>query len=305
MQIEKISIVGMGALGILFGDSLTRKLGKKNVEFLANKVRMKKFQDQGLTSNGVNCDFNLVDEDEESEPADLLIFAVKAGDLDSAIHSARNKISQDTIIMSLLNGISSEEIIGQAYGKDKLVYTIAQGMDAVKIGNEFTYTNMGELCIGIVDHDQTMKNKLNRVVELFDRIGLPYSLEEDIQHRLWSKFMLNVGVNQVVMIYEGTYETVQKPGQARDMMIGAMREALILANKEGIKVTEEDLEDYVRLIDSLDPKGMPSMRQDGLAGRETEVDLFAGTILKLGKKHKIETPINKMIYDRINLSYQK
>lgn len=303
MRIEKVSIIGMGALGILFGGFLTKKMGKENVEFVVSKDRMKKFQKLGLTSNGDTCDFNLVDEEEEGKPADLLIVAVKGVDLDSAINSARNKISENTIILSLLNGISSEETIGQIYGMDKLVYTVAQGMDAVKIGNKFTYTNMGELCIGIMDESQDMKMKLSAVAELFDSIGLPYTLESDIKHRLWSKFMLNVGVNQVVMIYEGTYDTVQQPGEAREMMIAAMREALTLANKEGVNVREKDLEDYVNLIDTLDSKGMPSMRQDGIAKRETEVELFAGTILKLGKKHNIPTPVNQKIYDKIKWDF--
>lgn len=299
MKIKTVSIVGMGALGILFGGFLTKKLGKENVEFIANKERIERFNKEGLTSNGEFCDFNLVDEEEKGKAADLLIFAVKGVDLDSAIISAKNKVSDNTIILSLLNGISSEETIGKAYGMDKLVYTVAEGMDAVKLGNKFTYTNIGQLRIGIMEDTNNMKRKLDSVVELFERTNLPYTLEDDIKHRLWSKFMLNVGVNQVVMIYEGTYETVQKPGHAREMMVAAMREALILANKEGVNVTESDLNYYVSLIDTLDPKGMPSMRQDGLSGRKTEVDMFAATILKLGKKHNIETPVNEKIYHRI------
>lgn len=299
MTIKNVSIVGMGALGILFGGLLTKQLGKENVDFVVNKERKARFDKYDLTSNGVICDFNLVDEEEKGRPADLLIFAVKGVDLDSAIHSARNKVSDNTIILSLLNGVTSEEIIGQAYGIDKLVYSIAQGMDAVKIGNEFTYTNIGQLCIGIMDEGQEMKEKLSKVADLFDRTGIPYTVESNIRHRLWSKFMLNVGVNQVVMIYEGNYGTVQQEGEARQMMIKAMEEALVLANHEGINVKNEDLEEYVSLIDTLDPKGMPSMRQDGLLGRKTELDLFSGTILMLAHKHNIKTPVNQSIYDKV------
>ena len=281
MRIEKVSIVGMGALGLLFGGFLTKKIGKENVEFIANRDRIRKFQELGLTSNGKPCDFNLVDEEEKGKPADLLIFAVKAGDLESSIKTAKNKISDKTIIISLLNGITSEEIIGEAYGKEKIIHTIAEGMDPVKIGNKFTYTNLGYLCIGIMDKTVELEEKLEALVDLFERSGLPYKLESDIKHRLWSKFMLNVGVNQVVMIYQGTYDTVQKPGEAREMMKSAMREALVLANAENVNVTEKDLKYYVDLIDTLNPNGMPSMRQDGLAKRKSELELFSGTILKL------------------------
>ena len=299
MSIKKVSIIGMGALGVLFGGILTKKLGKQNVDFVVNKDRKARFFKYGLTSNGEACDFYLVDEDEKGRPADLLIFAVKGVDLESAIDSARNKVSDNTIILSLLNGVTSEEIIGEAFGFDKLVYCIAQGMDAVKIGNQLTYTNIGQLCIGIMDEDPKMREKLEKVANLFDRTAIPYKVEADIRHRLWSKFMLNVGVNQIVMIYEGNYGTVQRQGEARQLMIEAMEEARILANLEGINVSKNDLDQYVNLIDTLDPEGMPSMRQDGLLGRKTELDLFAGTVLKLAKKHKVKVQVNQMIFDRV------
>lgn len=299
MSIKKVSIIGMGALGVLFGGILTKKLGKENVDFVVNKDRKARFFKYGLTNNGEACDFNLVDEDEKGRPADLLIFAVKGVDLESAIDSARNKVSDNTIILSLLNGVTSEEIIGEAFGFDKLVYCIAQGMDAVKIGNQLTYTNIGQLCIGIMDEDSKMREKLEKVANLFDRTAIPYKVEADIRHRLWSKFMLNVGVNQIVMIYEGNYGTVQRQGEARQLMIEAMEEARILANLEGINVSKNDLDQYVNLIDTLDPEGMPSMRQDGLLGRKTELDLFAGTVLKLAKKHKVKVQVNQMIFDRV------
>ena len=151
MDIKRISIVGMGALGILYGEFFTRKLGKEFVEFVADERRIERYKREGVACNGTPCDFNLVNENEKGKAADLLIFAVKGTSLDSAIRTARNKVSKDTIILSLLNGISSEEIIGQTYGMDKMLHCVAQGMDAVKIGNELTYTQFGEICIGIMD----------------------------------------------------------------------------------------------------------------------------------------------------------
>ena len=98
MAINKISIIGMGALGILFGDFFVRKLGKSTVEFVVDEARIDKYKKQGVICNGIPCDFTVVGEDETNKPADLLIFAVKANSLDHAIESARNKVSKDTII---------------------------------------------------------------------------------------------------------------------------------------------------------------------------------------------------------------
>jgi len=111
--------------------------------------------------------------------------------------------------------------------------------------------------------------------------------------------MLNVGVNQTVMIYEGTYETVQRPGRARDFMKAAMQEVILVAQKENVPITQADFDEYIRLLDTLNPAGMPSMRQDGLAHRKSEVELFAGTVVALAEKHGIDTPVNRKIYDTI------
>lgn len=297
MDIKRITIVGMGALGVMYGDFFTRKLGKECVEFIASEERIKKYKEEGISCNGHPCDFTLVDENETDKPADLLIFAVKATGLEAAIWTVRNKVSENTIIISVLNGISSEEIIGKAYGMEKMIHCVVQGMDAIKAKNEVTYSQFGQFCIGIPEESEEKKQRLLALVDLFHRVEMPYTLEQDIIRRIWSKFMLNVGINQVVMIYEGNYATVQKPGEARDLMQSAMQEVMTLAQKEHVNVTQEDFDDYVRLIDHMNPNGMPSMRQDGLAHRKSEVELFAGTVLALAKKHKIDVPVNEKIYE--------
>lgn len=298
MTIENVSVVGMGALGILFGKYIQDKMGKESVSFVVNKNRMKKYVQQGIICNGERGSFNLIDEEIKKE-TDLLIIAVKATALDEAIKTAKNQVGENTIIISLLNGITSEEIIGQAFGKEKVIYCVAQGMDAVKIDNKFTCSHMGELRIGIPKNEAYKQEKLNSVVEFFNSIDFPYTLEEDIIHRLWSKFMLNVGVNQVVMINEGNYGTVQKEGKERQMMKDAMKEVIELASYEGVKLSNEDLEGYVKLTDTLDPKGMPSMRQDGLMKRPSEVELFSGTVLKLAKKYNLEMKVNEYLYKKV------
>ena len=121
----------------------------------------------------------------------------------------------------------------------------------------------------------------------------------DMQEKLWSKFMLNVGVNQTVAVYDSNYGEIQKDGPARDMMIAAMREVAILAEKEGITLTEDDISYWLNVLSKLSPEGKPSMAQDVEARRFSEVDLFAGTVLELGRKYGIPTPVNKELYDRI------
>jgi 2-dehydropantoate 2-reductase len=82
-------------------------------------------------------------------------------------------------------------------------------------------------------------------------------------------------------------------------MKNAMREVMRLAQMENINLTQKDFDDYIELVDQMNPNGMPSMRQDGLQKRKSEVELFAGTVIKLADKHKIDVPVNKKIYETI------
>ncbi|MBQ9928296.1 MAG: ketopantoate reductase family protein [Lachnospiraceae bacterium] len=290
----KITIVGMGALGILYGERITSTLGKEAVTFLADEARVRKYLAEGVYCNGKKCDFQVT---AKAEPTDLLIFAVKGTTLQDAMELAKDAVSDDTILLSVLNGISSEEMMADYFDKGHIVHCIAQGMDAVKLGNKLTFANEGELRIGTPDAEK--QAYVERAAQMLKEAGVPYVVEEDIQHRLWCKWMLNVGVNQVVMVEEGTYDTIQKPGKAREKMIAAMEEVRRLSELAGTGVTKEDLDAYVALVDTLNPEGMPSMRQDGLAGRYSEVDFFAGTVIRKAKEYDLPVPVNQSLYDTV------
>lgn len=225
-RIRRVSIVGMGALGILYGDFFAGTLGQEQVTFLADSDRVKNYKDHPVYCNDREWRFQVQDGavPDSRGAAQLILFAVKATALEAAARAVKNQVGKDTIILSVLNGISSEEVIGHILGREHMLYCVAQGMDAVKLGNRLTYSHMGEICIGIPESEAEKEPLLKKVTDLFDETGLPYTREADILRRLWCKWMLNVGVNQAVMVAEGTYGTVQKPGKERHMMMDAMAE---------------------------------------------------------------------------------
>jgi 2-dehydropantoate 2-reductase len=298
LEIRTVAIVGLGALGVLFGRQLSKELPEGSVCVVADRARIERYEREGVYSNGEKCRFRYVTPEEVGESADLVLFAVKFSDLSSAIEAARNQVGPDTVILSLLNGVVSEEIIGRVLGPEKVLPAVAQGMDAVKVGNRLIYTHMGMICFGDRPGGGA-SDQVEAVSRFFAKTGIPHEVADDMRHRLWGKFMLNVGVNQAVAVFEGDYGTVQREGPARDAMIAAMREALALSRAEGVDLTEEDLAYWLKVLSTLNPGGKPSMRQDLEAGRYSEVVLFAGTVLELGAKHGIDCPVNRMLYDRI------
>lgn len=298
MEIKKVSLIGLGALGTLFGNQLAKNMPREDLRIVADEDRIERYEKNKIYCNCKICDFNYVTPMEQCEPADLLIFTVKYNGLKDAIKSVKNHVGENTIILSALNGITSETVIGETYGMDKIIYCVAQGMDAVKVGNKLTYHNMGMLCFG-ENEPGFISERVKTVARFFEKTSVPYEAVTDMQQRLWGKFMLNVGINQTVAVYQTNYGGVQKEGEARDTMISAMREVIDISGKEGINLTEDDLIYWLKIVNTLNGKGKPSMAQDMEAKRFSEVELFSGAVLQFGKKHNIATPVNQMLYDKI------
>lgn len=298
MQIKTIAIIGMGALGVMYADHFSKKLPEKSVRVIADQTRIERYQKEGIYSNGEPCYFHFVTPEETMTPADLVIFTVKYHALPEAIKAVKNQVGKQTILMSALNGISSEKDIGEVFGMDKVLYCVAQGMDAVKEKNQLIYANKGRLCFGEKKMEKPTE-KVTAVANFFDRVKLPYEVDYDMKKRQWGKLMLNVGLNQTVAVFETDYGGVQENGKARDTMIAAMREVIELSIHEGVELNEEDLSYWLNDLAKLHPRGKPSMRQDAEAKRYSEVELFSGTINRLGKHYGVKTPVNEYLYQAI------
>ena len=304
-MIRNVSIIGLGALGMMYGKNLTEALGFENVSFIMNSERYERNKNKKYICNGEEYRFHMVSVN-EAVPADLVIVAVKYPGLPGALDDMASSIGDNTIIMSVMNGISSEEIIAERYGEEKLIYTVAQGMDAGKFGDELTFTKMGELYIGLGPGGK--KEHVDDVADVLERANLKYVKEDDIMHRIWAKFMLNVGANQTAMVYKTTYGGLISDEEPNYMFVSAMREVIAVARAEGITLTEDELSMYVKLTGTLNPELMPSMAQDRVNKKPSEVDAFSGALIKLAEKHGILVPVNRYLNRRakeIEAEYKK
>ena len=296
MPIETVAIIGKGAVGLLHGSKIAKAVGSKHLEYAMDDERYLRHRTDRIVINDEIQTFTTIPAS-QAKPVDLVILAVKAIGLDQAINSMEGLVGPETRIISLLNGVTSEEAIAARYGWKHLVLAITQGMDAVFIDNALTFTHPGEIRLGAAPH--TEAGVVEDIAGLLERAGISHVVEEDIRRRMWTKLMMNVGINQTCMVYGGTYGTALSDGEQNRCLIAAMREAKAVANAEGIALTEDDLNEMVDIIANLDPTGMPSMAQDRIAQRKTEVEEFAGTICRLAAKHDIQVPQNDWLYQRI------
>lgn len=295
-DINNVAIIGMGALGLLYGEHITNELGKDSVSYILDEDRYKKYQEYTFTCNDKILDLKMQKSDNASF-FDLVIVAVKFNSLESALKTMENCVGPDTIIMSVMNGINSEEIIAQKFGKEKLIYTVAQQMDALREGTNLHYSKKGILCIGKKDFQDS--TNLNTVCRFFDKIKMPYKREENILYRIWAKWMLNVGINQTCAVFNTNYSQTLEPGTPRDTFIAAMKEVVELSKYEGINLADSEVQTYLDIIASLESKSCPSMAQDRIAKRKSELEMFSGTVIRLAEKHHLDVPVNRFLYSEM------
>ena len=294
-EIKRVGLIGLGAVGALYAAKLLAS--GADIRVIVDEERKERYSREGVFVNGARVDFPYVTP-EDAAPVDLLLIVTKEGGLLSAMETASGFVGPDTLIISLLNGVTSEGIVAERFGAENVLYSVAQGMDAVKTGNRLTYVHPGRIVLGEREEGK-ISARVQMTADYLNAHGVVCTPVCDMVRRQWGKLMLNVGLNQACMVFECDYGGVQQSGRPREVMLGAMREAQKMAAMEGYTISEAEFGEWVALLDSFSPDGKPSMRQDGEAHRKSEVELFAGTMVRLGRKHGAALPVNEWLYSRV------
>jgi 2-dehydropantoate 2-reductase len=292
--IDRISFIGAGAVGAAYA-SLFYDTDPHCVSFVAKGDRYERLAKDGLIVNGRRYSIPVIKPEGPGLPSDFVVVAVKNHQLSEAIRDMKCVIGNETIILSVMNGIDSEERIGSVYGMGKVLYAVAVGIDAVRQGNMVTFSKQGKLFFGEAKN-LVPSERVKSVQSLFQRAGIAYETPPDMIRALWWKFMVNVGINQVSAVLRAPYRVFRHSQEARELTEAAMKEVIALAKAANIDLTDKDMQDFYPYLFAMSPEGKTSMVQDVEAKRKTEVEMFAGKVIDLGRKHGIPTPVNDTLF---------
>ena len=302
-EIQKVAILGAGAMGAYFASRFFDTAGFSTV-LIAKGHRLDKLKTKGLVVNEKSFAIPVIHPDEATSKMDLIIVALKHHHLEGAAQGLEKLVGDSTTIISVMNGLESEEYIGSIYGMDKMLYTISVAIDAVRQGNQITYTKPGKHYFGEAINTTNLSQRVLRVQEAFDRARIVYETPEDMIRMMWWKFMINVGVNQASAVMRAPLGVFQKSPEAQGLMEALMKEVIALTDVIDINLTNRDIEEWYTFLNVLSPQGKTSMLQDIEAGRKTEVEIFGEKVVALGKIHGVTTPVNQTVLQIIRVLEQ-
>ncbi len=298
MEYKKIALLGAGAVGAYFVYGFTQL---DDVEFcvVAEGERAERLRSSGITINE-KVYRPAIKSAAEAKGADLLLVCTKYNALESALDQIEEIVTDHTVVVSLLNGIDSEEVIGERIGEQHMVYSVMR-ISSERRNGKIHF--VPETTIGVSIGEKGQSGPGERVLalaRLMKQAGLKCILEKDILLNQWEKYSMNLIYNlpqAILGVGFGAYYDSEYVAKIRDRMF---EEICRVAKAEGINLTSQA--DWRGVCV---PKARFSTLQDLDAKRHTEVDTFTGTLIKLAKKHNIDAPFCEFAHYAIKALEEK
>ena len=302
MDIKTVALIGAGSIGsyVIWGLSGIPGISLK---VIARGERAQRLKKDGLVINGESYRLDVASP-EEVRGADLIIVSVKYGALSGIITDIEIMTDAHTTILSLMNGVDSEELIAERVGKDKLLYSIIR-MAARREGNRITFRpptgNAGIIFgDGIEPYD---KERVDSVAALFADSRLCWHVSEHIMEDIWSKFALNVSENIPQAIVGCGFGAYFTSAYMEDMRTKLREEVFAVARAKGISVP---MKGSVSARGKMSADNVRfSTLQDLDAKRPTEIDMLCGKVMRLGEQTGVPVPYNTLCYDIIKAMEEK
>ncbi|HBU08184.1 MAG TPA: 2-dehydropantoate 2-reductase [Candidatus Omnitrophica bacterium] len=293
----KITIVGPGAMGCLLACFLSKS--KEEIWLLdKNPERAQKIKEQGLKIEGISGSWqvkvNIAAQAKEiAQPQDLVIIAVKSYDTKNAVKDIKSLLSETSLVLSLQNGLGNIEIISEVVGQERVLGGITN-QGATLLGPGWVrHAGKAETVIGRLDG--RLPVELRFIRELFNQCGLETRLSKDIKSLLWSKLIINVGINALTALTHLHNGKLIEFAGTRKILEEAVNEAVRVAKKKRIKLIYDDPLSKVEAVCEATAANVSSMLQDVLRRKPTEIDFINGAIVRQAQALNLPTPVNSVL----------
>lgn len=293
----KITIVGAGAMGSLFGARLAQA-GCQVILYDIFREHVEAINSGGLAIEDLAsgetqvCRPRATTDAAEAAGSDLLIIFVKSANTEQAARQFAPLAGKDAIALTLQNGLGNERLLSQHFGARRTAAGVtSQGATFLGPGR-VRHAGRGPTHIGMSDgHNEP----LVPVAELLTRAGFETHLEENLDSLIWSKLIINVGINALTALTGLPNGRLLEFAETRSLMADLVDEAVAVARARGVPLTYAEPLVTVYQVAEKTGKNRSSMLQDFDRGRVSEIDFINGAIVREAEELGLQAPVNRAV----------
>ena len=293
----RIAAMGAGGVGGYFGARLQQ--AGHEVAFFARGKHFAALKENGLTLKSplgaAQLAVQVFNDPAQTEPVDVVMFAVKLWDTESAAEQLRPVVSQHTVIIPFQNGVESIERLAKIFPREQILG-----------GSAYIATRIS--APGVIEHIGTMagmefgplKPAQRAAAEAFlaacQGAGINAKLADDIVRVIWQKFIFLVGVSSATAVARVPLGVVRSDPELRWLLEQAMRETYRLARARGVAVPEDFVETRMQFAETLPAEMRASMAHDLQAGGRLEAPWLCGAVARMSAEAGLDAPVNRAVY---------
>ena len=290
--IKTVAVIGAGNIGAYVIRGFADVLGE-NLWVIADGERKERLERDGLIINGKRYALH-VRTPEEAHGANLVVVSVKYNGLREILPDVRTIAAPHTLVMSLLNGVDSEEILSEAVPASQIMPAMIELFSA-RQGNEIimkpTAPDMG-IHFGTVQGGPSAE-AVQAVCDAFDMSSMDWTCEEDVLAAIWTKYASNNSSNLPQVPLDAGAGAFEDSTHVKWMRQVVWEETRLVAEAEGIHIPQAP---PFATSEECPPQMIFSTLQDYRAGRKTEVEMFAGKLIEIAARHGLQVPVTETLY---------
>lgn len=308
---KKIAVIGIGGVGGYVAGMLAKAY--PHVTMVARGARGESIRENGLV---LHSDYKgeIVAKPERVVPVremgqqDYIFICVKNYSLEDVCENIRDMVTDDTVIIPVMNGVDPGEkirsLIGRGTVVDSLIYTVAFANADFSIFQQDTFT---WLCIGIKNADQGQKEKVAQVAEILKGADIDYKDDGDIEVEIWRKYILNCAFNVMTAFYDNTIGELRRDPVKAQQYETLVWEAASVGRAKGVALTDEHIQEVIHKFRHVHADNATSslQRDFQICKKQTELETFSGYIVQEAKRLGVSIPLSEEMYQGLKAKAEK
>ena len=308
---KKIAVIGIGGVGGYVAGMLAKAY--PHVTMVARGARGESIRENGLV---LHSDYKgeIVAKPERVVPVremgqqDYIFICVKNYSLEDVCENIRDMVTDDTVIIPVMNGVDPGEkirsLIGRGAVVDSLIYTVAFANADFSISQQDTFT---WLCIGIKNADQGQQEKVAQVAEILKGADIDYKDDGDIEVEIWRKYILNCAFNVMTAFYDNTIGELRRDPVKAQQYETLVWEAASVGRAKGVALTDEHIQEVIHKFRHVHADNATSSlhRDFQICKKQTELETFSGYIVQEAKRLGVSIPLSEEMYQGLKAKAEK